>query len=161
MGTRSGVSLIANHCRTVSEYPCFHCSASKVCKLSTESLDTLLAKERGCEASRSALAFSMEPQLYLTPAWPLVCPYLLCSKMNGQPGGKWAKGKEWKAEPMVRGPLQALLDFGLWAKDPWASTNQESVRANDSLHTRPRGSGTHHKMLRHVSNACQLSPSGT
>ena len=39
--------------------------------------------------------------------------------------------------------------------------SRDPVRASDSPHTGPRDSGTHHKMLRHVSNTCQLSPSGT
>lgn len=95
-----GISLITNHCRTVSEYPCFHCSASKGCKLSTESLDTLLAKEH--------VAAKLPAQRLLSP-WtpsstlPLLGPWCAptCSAANGQPGGKWAKGKERMLKALV------------------------------------------------------------
>lgn len=79
-------------------------------------------------------------------------PNWLCLTAERSPPGLIARtrGSALRRWALVYGPRK---------KGPICSRDQ--VRASDSPRTGPRGSGTHHKMLRHVSDTCQLSPSGT
>lgn len=66
---------------------------------------------------------------------------------------------------VVQEPGGLLSDDGLWVYGPrkkGPTCSRDQVIVSDSPWPQgPRDPGTHHKMLRHVSNTCQLSPSGT